>query len=115
MPNDFKSIGQGLFQFGTGMGSLGTLLPSLLLSLHFLLSLSPSLNTPLLLSLLFILFRFTALANGFSLHAGDIILEAIGHSLNWLPNDLDTGYLENFYFTCVSFPLFLSYNELNFL
>merc|ERR1711939_1010480 len=52
---DFKSIGQGIFQFCLGAAS-----------------------------------------------AVDILVEAIGHSLNWLPNNLDTGYLENFYFTVMT-------------
>lgn len=55
MPEDFKSIGQGIFQFCLGAAS-----------------------------------------------AVDILVEAIGHSLNWLPNNLDTGYLENFYFTVMT-------------
>lgn len=51
MPDDFKSIGQGIFQFCLGIAS-----------------------------------------------AVNMCIELIGHDLNWLPDDLDTGYLENYYF-----------------
>lgn len=51
MPDDFKSIGQGIFQFCLGVAS-----------------------------------------------AVNMCIELIGHGLNWLPDDLDTGYLENYYF-----------------
>merc|ERR1712093_151928 len=52
MPDDFKSFGQGIFQFCIGCAS-----------------------------------------------ALNMVLELIGKDLNWLTDDLDVGYLQNYYFT----------------